>query len=95
MRNIKELERAVSGLDGQVAQLEFDPHDPQSIDTAIQQLYSAIDTRLASYRGNDIVANIGRELKERGRQAIIDRATEARLAAEADIDDDEEDGQDN
>ena len=93
MGKLKDLERAISGLDGQVAHLEFDPHDPQSIDTAIQQLYSAIDTKLASYRGNDIVTNIGRELKERGRQAIIDRATEARLTAEADIDNGEEEDQ--
>lgn len=93
MRKLKELERAISGLDGQVAHLEYDPHDPQSIDTAIQQLYSSIDKKLANYRGNDIVANIGRELKERGRQAIIDRATEARLAAESEIYDDEGDVQ--
>ena len=90
LRKLKEVEKAVSGFDGRIANLEFNPHDPQSIDTAIQELYFAVDTKLAGYRGNELVTNIARELKERGRQAIIDRAAAARLTAESDGDGDEE-----
>lgn len=81
-RKLKEIERATAGLDGEIAQLEFNPHDPQSIEDAIQQLNSTIDGKLAGYGRNDIVVRIAAELKERGRRFIIDRAAKARLEGE-------------
>ena len=81
-RNLKEIEKTMAELDGGIAHLEFSPHDPQSIEGAIQQLHSTIDRKLSRYNGNDTVMQIARELKERGRQAIIHRASAARLADE-------------
>ena len=83
-RNLKEIEKAMAELDGGIAHREFSPHDPQSIECAIQQLHSTIDKKLSPYNGNDIIEQIARELKECGRQAIIDRASAARLADEDD-----------
>jgi len=81
-RKFKELEKAAAELDGDLAEVKFDPHDPQSIEQAIQQLNAAIDERIAGYERNDIVAAIVEELKENGRQAILDKAAAARLEAE-------------
>ena len=83
-RNLKELEKAIDSLDGDIAHLSFNQHDPQSIEGAIQQLYSTIDRKLSLYKSNSIVMTIAAEIKERGRQAIIDRASAARLAEEQD-----------
>lgn len=77
-RKMKELEKAVSDLDGEIGTVSFDPHDPQSIELAIQRMETAIDERVGSYRDNDMVENIISQTKERYREAILERAAEAR-----------------
>jgi hypothetical protein len=79
IRKIKELEQAVAALDGDIAQLRFDPEDPQSIDRAIQQMEAAIDERVGDYQNNDMVQGIVETLKEQARNAILERAAAARL----------------
>ncbi|MCY4005980.1 MAG: hypothetical protein OXE84_04000 [Rhodobacteraceae bacterium] len=82
MQKLKDLEQAISGLDGDIAHLAFDPHDPQSIELAIQDFNIAIDKRLEGHARNEIVVNIAEQLKERGRNAILERAAAARLEQE-------------
>lgn len=82
VRDMKELEKAVAELDGDIARVSFDPHDPQSIEQAIQQLYTAIDDKVASYTQNEMVVSIAKELKETGRNNILERAATARLEGE-------------
>ena len=81
-RKMKELEKAVAELDGTIAHLTFNPHDPQSIEQAIQQLNVAVDEKIASYAHNEMVVSIAEEFKENGRNAILDRAAIARLGGE-------------
>lgn len=81
-RKLKDLERAIDSLDGDIAHLTFDPHNPQSIETAIQDLYSTIDKRVAGYGHIDVVRTIVNALKENGRKAILDRAATARQKEE-------------
>ena len=47
-RNMKDLEDAVADLDGTITHVTFHPHDPQSIEQVIQQLYAAIYDKVAS-----------------------------------------------
>lgn len=82
VRDMKELEKAVAELDGDIARVSFDPHDPQSIEQAIQQLYAAIDDKVASYAHNEVVVSIAKHLKETGRNNILERAAAARLEGE-------------
>ena len=82
IRDMKELERAVGDLDGEIAHVTFDPHDPQSIEQAIQQLYTAIDDKVAGYAHNKMVAKVAEEFKEAGRNNILERAAAARLEGE-------------
>ena len=79
MSKLKELEGAALELDGEIAQLTFDPCDPQSIEQAIQDLYAAIDEKVAGYASNEIVLSIAEGLKETGREAILEQAATARL----------------
>ena len=83
MQKMKELERAAADLDGDIAHLTFDPFDPQSIEQAIQDLYAAVDERVADYSMNELVLGIAEELKESGRSAILERAAAARLEGES------------
>ena len=81
-RKIKELEKAVASLDGDIASLTFNPYDPQSIERAIQELNAAIDEKVAGYAPKKIVASIAEELKENCRNTILERASAARLEEE-------------
>lgn len=78
-RTLKELERAMAGMDGEIAEVSFNPADPESIEQAIQTAIAAIDARIAGYERNEIVVSIADAFKENARQAILDRALEARL----------------
>ena len=78
-RTLRELESAASSLDGEIAQVSFDPNDPQSIERAIQEVNSAIDEKIRGYGDNKTVANLVEALKESYRNGILDRAASARL----------------
>jgi tRNA threonylcarbamoyladenosine modification (KEOPS) complex Cgi121 subunit len=77
-RKMKELEKAISALDGEIGSVSFNPQDPQSIELAIQKMETAIDERVGDYRNNDMVEGIIGETKERYREAILERAAAAR-----------------
>ena len=78
-RKLKVLEKAAASQDGDIVHLTMNPHDPQSIETAIQDYCSTLDKRVAGYGHIDIVRTIVGSLKESGRKAILDRAARARL----------------
>lgn len=78
-RNMKELEKAVAELDGDIAHVNFNPDDPESIELAIQKLNAAVDEKIASYSHNEMVVAIADQLKDNGRNAILERAAAARL----------------
>lgn len=83
-RELKDAERALEGLDGELTTVRFDPDDPVSIEGAVCQVEQVIDERLGSYAGNSIVGPLIGELKEKYRRAIIERAAAARLNEDAD-----------
>ena len=84
VRSLDGLQQALEDLDGDIANVSFDPHDPDNIERAIQQLTQAVDEKVAGYADNEIVRSIADELKEAGRNTIIERASAARLADEED-----------
>lgn len=79
MKTMKELERALSDLDGDIAHLTFNAHDPQSIENAIQEFSSAVDQKIAGYSQNNLIAHLVKELKVSGRATILERAAAVRL----------------
>ena len=83
-KTMKELERALSDLDGDIAHLTFDAHDPQSIENAIQEFNSAVDQKVAGYSQDELIAHVVEELKESGRATILERAAVARLEGDND-----------
>lgn len=84
-RRITELQRATKALDGDIASVNFDPHDPQSIELAIQKMEAAVDEKVGDYRDNEMVAGVVSDIKDQYRQAILERAAEARIEGETDI----------
>ena len=78
-RKMKELETAMSALDGEIGKVSFDPNDPQSIEIAIHKMEAAIDERVGHYPNNDLIADVISKTKERYREAILGRAAAARI----------------
>lgn len=84
-RKMKELEKAIAALDGEIGSVNFDPNDPQSIEVAIQKMEQAVDERVGDYSRNEMIEGIVSEVKERYRQAILERASEARNEQEDEV----------
>ncbi|WP_439868579.1 hypothetical protein [Pseudomonas syringae] len=81
-RQLKEAEKVLKNLDGDLCTVNFDPNDPQSIEEAIQQVETVIDERTGRFASNPIIEPLAAEMKERYRSEILERATAARLEAD-------------
>ena len=77
-KELDQASRAFKALDGEIADLKFDPGDQKSIDAAISNLNTAIDKKVAPYRSNKLVMNVATGLKEKYREELLRRAAAAR-----------------
>lgn len=78
-RKLKEAQTALEGLDGELGTVTFDPGDPASIESAVQEVERLVDDRLGAYSANPIIGPMAEGMKKQYRQRIIDRAAVARL----------------
>jgi hypothetical protein len=76
--DLEDAQKAISAIDGELGSVTFDPHDPVSIEAAVQEVGRLIDQRLGSYESNPIVGPLAESMKENYRREIIDRAAAAR-----------------
>ncbi|TLX56173.1 hypothetical protein DN824_17200 [Stutzerimonas nosocomialis] len=83
-RELDQAQRALDELDGELGTVQFDPHDPASIETAIQSVCQMIDSRVGQYSSNPIVGSLTDHIKESYRENIVQKAAEARLQVEED-----------
>ncbi len=81
-RDLEDAQKAVSEMDGELGSVSFDPHDPASIEAAIQEVDRLIDARLGSYASNPIVGPLAEGMKEQHRQGILDKAAAGRTGEE-------------
>ena len=78
-KQLKEAQRALGALDGELGTVKFDPHDPLSIEAAIQSVYKMVDDRAGEYESNPIVGQLVAQMRETYRDNIIQKAAQARL----------------
>ncbi len=81
-RELDDAQKALAALGSELGTVKFNPHDPASIEAAIQQIETTIDDRLGAYASNAIIGPLAEKMKETYRQAIIDRASAARLSGD-------------
>ncbi len=81
-KELKQAEQALKELDGELGVVEFDPHEPASIETAIQSVNRIVDNRIEPYADNPIVGSLAEQMKESYRENILQRAAEARLQSD-------------
>lgn len=78
-RKMDELSKFGSDIDGRLGEVSFDPNDPGDIERAIAEMESMVDERASSYPRNDAIQNIAGQMKEKYRQAILNKAEASRL----------------
>lgn len=83
-RTLGDAQKAIAAIDGELGAVNFNPNDPASIEAAIAQMEAMIDERLGDYASNPIVAPMMEGMKERYRDAIIERAAQARMEGDSD-----------
>lgn len=83
-KNLKEAERALSELDGELGVVNFNPNDPASIEAAIQSVNRMVDERIGEFSTNPIIGPLADQMKEKYRESIIQKAAEARLKPDED-----------
>jgi hypothetical protein len=76
---LEDTQKALGALDGRLGCVQFDPHNPASIEAAISTVEQIIDEKLGSSRSNPIVAPLAEAAKDQFRQVILDKAAIARL----------------
>lgn len=81
-KELNEAQRALSELDGELGAISFNPHDPASIEAAIQSVCQMVDNRIDQYSSNSIVGHLIDQVKEAYRENILQKAAEARLKAD-------------
>lgn len=83
-KELKQAEQALNELDDELGALSFDPHEPTSIEAAIQSVNRMIDKRIEPYIDNSIVESLAEQMKELYRENILQKASEARLQSDED-----------
>ena len=81
--HLTQAQKALEAIDGDIGSVNFDPHDPASVDSAIRSMEAMIDGKLAVYSDNSFVADLAEGMKEQYREGILARAAEYRLQGDA------------
>ncbi len=79
IKKTKQLSSFTQEIDGELANVSFDPHDPISIEAAIHKAHDAIESKAQGYEKNAWIGALVEELKENAREQILNRAATARM----------------
>lgn len=69
----------MESLDGDLGSVTFNPNDPSSIELALQTMTRIIDERVGAYASNSVIGPQAERIKEKYREAILEKAAAARL----------------
>jgi hypothetical protein len=76
---LSEAQSVLQSLDGKLGSVTFNPEDPGSIEAAIAAMTRMIDDAIGEHDSNSLIGPMGEEMKEKYREAIIEKAAEERL----------------
>ena len=78
-KQLQEIERFTSDIEGTLGEVKFDPFDAESIEHAIVAMENMIDQKSQDYASNPMITGLVHDMKGSYREQIIDKAAEARL----------------
>jgi len=76
-RDLTAASSAFEALNGQV--LSFDAHDPSSVEGALARADGAVDDVVGRYPGNNIVSQMGEQIRQKSREQILQKAASYKL----------------
>ncbi|MDI4510286.1 hypothetical protein E6P75_08715 [Moraxella osloensis] len=82
-KTLSELGRVTSELEGELGSIQFDAESAESIELAIVEMKNMIDIKFENYASNPVAIDIANGIKAEYRQMIIDKASEARIQADS------------
>jgi hypothetical protein len=74
----EELGDSIKRLKGKLCEARFDPTKPGEVQAAIKEMERAVDGRLSEFQENPLVQQLATGIKQRFKQEILQRASEAR-----------------
>ncbi|MBX3490502.1 hypothetical protein [Parvibaculum sp.] len=82
-KTLKKAAWAAADADGDIGTVQFDPNDPASIAQAITSMEAMVDAKFDGSENNLLIRQMADALKEKSREAILERAAAARLKGSA------------
>ncbi|CAI1528992.1 TPA: hypothetical protein ACSTLY_001926 [Serratia fonticola] len=64
-KNLKYAERVLGELGGELGVVNVNPHEPASIEAAIQSVNEIIDERIGVHSANPIIGSLADQMKEK------------------------------
>ncbi|MGL3999410.1 hypothetical protein ACR3LR_06235 [Pantoea eucalypti] len=83
-KELKDAQRVLAELDGNLGSVQFDPHNPESIEAAIIKVNQIVDERVGHYSSNSIIGPLADQMKEAYRENLLQSAAEVRLLEDKD-----------
>ena len=82
-KTLSELGKVTDELEGELGSIQFDAESAESLELAIVAMENMIDRKFENYASNPVARDIANGIKAEYRQMIIDKASEARIQADS------------
>lgn len=80
---LQEAQRAAQAIDGEIAELRFNPADPKSVEQAIAEGKAKVNEKLGRYKSNPIAKQMAEALKHKIEESVRARAQSVLAANES------------
>ena len=82
-KTLSELGKVTGELEGELGSIQFDAENAESIELAIVKMENMVDKKFENYASNPVAIDMADGIKAAYRQMIIDKASEARIQADS------------
>ena len=82
-KTLSELGKVTGELEGELGTIQFDAESAESIELAIVEMENMVDKKFENYASNPVAIDIANGVKAAYRQMIVDKASEARIQADS------------
>lgn len=82
-KTLSELGKVTGELEGELGSIQFDAENAESIELAIVKMENMVDEKFENYASNPVAIDMADGIKAAYRQMIVDKASEARIQADS------------
>lgn len=82
-KTLCELGKVTGELEGELGSIQFDAENAESIELAIVKMENMVDKKFENYASNPVAIDMADGIKAAYRQMIVDKASEARIQADS------------